>query len=131
MQSSAALLGRQRGPGLGYWSTGNAPDAIGPLSPASSRPPGSSRPDSAVVKSHDEEVNLEYLRNVIFQFLEHKEMRVRLLQNRVITNTENVLLCEAGFGSRVVDHFTIHTTRDSQTDRESMTVSLLLLCWNN
>jgi len=35
-------------------------------------------------------------------------------------------LCEAGFGSRVVDHFTIHTTRDSQTDRESMTVSLLL-----
>jgi len=78
------LLGRQRGPGLGYWSTGNAPDAIGPLSPASSRPPGSSRPDSAVVKSHDEEVNLEYLRNVIFQFLEHKEMRVRLLWIRLI-----------------------------------------------
>jgi len=26
----------------------------------------------------EEEVNLEYLRNVVLQFLEHKEMRVRL-----------------------------------------------------
>lgn len=26
---------------------------------------------------NDEQVNLEYLRNVILQFLEHKEMRVR------------------------------------------------------
>jgi hypothetical protein len=28
-------------------------------------------------RSAEEEVNLEYLRNVILQFLEHKEMRVR------------------------------------------------------
>ena len=79
VQSSAALLDRQRGPGLGYWSTGNAPDAIGPLSPASSRPPASSRQDSPVARSYDEQVELEYIRNVIFLFR------------------------EARFGSRVVD----------------------------
>jgi hypothetical protein len=77
VQSSAALLDRQRGPGVGYWSSAITPDANDSLSSASSRPSSSSRPDSPIIKSKDEEVNLEYLRNVILQFLEHKEMRVR------------------------------------------------------
>ena len=77
VQSSAALLDRQRGPGVGYWGSASAPDVNGPLSPASPRPPGSSRSESPIPKSNDEDVNLEYLRNVILQFLEHKEMRVR------------------------------------------------------
>ena len=74
MQSSAALLDRQRVPGVGYWSSANTPDINASLS---SRSSGSSRPDSPVTKSSVEDVNMEYLRNVILQFLEHKEMRVR------------------------------------------------------
>ena len=74
VQSSVALLDRQRVPGVGYWSSANAPE-IKPSLPSQS--PGSSRSDSPVTKSGDEDVNLEYLRNVILQFLEHKEMRVR------------------------------------------------------
>jgi hypothetical protein len=77
VQSSAALLDRQRGPGVGYWGSTSAPDVNAPLSPVSPRPPGASRPESPITKSNDEDVNLEYLRNVILQFLEHKEMRVR------------------------------------------------------
>lgn len=77
MQSSAALLDRQRGPGVGYWSSTSAPD-VNASSPTSPRPPGPLRPESPLAKGNDEDVNLEYLRNVILQFLEHKEMRVRL-----------------------------------------------------
>ena len=33
------------------------------------------------LKNEEEEVNLEYLRNVILQFLEHKEMRVSVFDN--------------------------------------------------
>ena len=78
MQSSAALLDRLRGPGVGYWgSATSTPDVNDSLSSTSSHPSSSSRPDSPIVKSKDEEMNLEYLRNVILQFLEHKEMRVR------------------------------------------------------
>jgi hypothetical protein len=76
VQSSAALLDRQRGPGVGYWGIASTPDANTPLPPTSPRSPGASRPESPITKSNDEDVNLEYLRNVIFQFLEHKEMRV-------------------------------------------------------
>jgi hypothetical protein len=43
----------------------------------------STRPNSptsvAPAKNDEEEVNLEYIRNVILQFLEHKEMRVSKL----------------------------------------------------
>jgi GRIP domain len=77
VQSSAALLERQRGPGVGYWSSASTPDVNDSLSSGSSQPSNSSRPDSPIIKSKDEEMNLAYLRNVILQFLEHKEMRVR------------------------------------------------------
>jgi hypothetical protein len=77
VQSSAALLDRQRGPGVGYWSSADTPDVNASSSSVSSRSPGASRPDSPFTKSNDEDMNLAYLRNVILQFLEHKEMRVR------------------------------------------------------
>ncbi|KAI0274639.1 peroxisomal membrane anchor protein conserved region-domain-containing protein [Gloeopeniophorella convolvens] len=83
VQSSAALLDRQRGPGVGYWSSASAPDnnASSPsLASAASQPASSPRPSSPVTKTNDEDVNLEYLRNVILQFLEHKEMRPNLVR---------------------------------------------------
>jgi hypothetical protein len=72
VQSSAAILSRQRGPGVGYWSPANNSSTNTPPPPTSSQTAGSPGPDS----SNDEDVNVEYLRNVILQFLEHKEMRV-------------------------------------------------------
>jgi hypothetical protein len=79
IQSSAALLERQRNPGVGYWTskdTNSTSDLRNvPASPSSESV--FSGPDSAVSTiKNEEEVNLEYLRNVILQFLEHKEMRV-------------------------------------------------------
>lgn len=72
VQSSAAILSRQRGPGVGYWSPANSSGADITPSPTSSQVAGSPGPNS----NNDEDVNVEYLRNVILQFLEHKEMRV-------------------------------------------------------
>jgi chromosome segregation ATPase len=87
VQSSAQLLERQRNPGVGYWASANpsppshtptpsvvipapAPSASAPASASSTPPP----------PADEEEVNLEYLRNVILQFLEHKEMRPNLVR---------------------------------------------------
>ena len=75
VQSSAALLERQRNPGVGYWSNSSTDTRTS----ISSDPP--SRVASPVLAPpvqtrNDEEINLEYLRNVILQFLENKEMRV-------------------------------------------------------
>lgn len=83
VQSSAALLERQRNPGVGYWTTrGESVQSETQSPPPSQSPsPGSSpRPDSAMSDKNDEEVNLEYLRNVVLQFLEHKEMRPNLVK---------------------------------------------------
>lgn len=71
VQSSAAILGRQRGPGVGYWSPANNSVAN---TPTSSETVGQDSPNN------DEDVNVEYLRNVILQFLEHKEMRPNLVR---------------------------------------------------
>jgi len=93
VQSSAALLERQRNPGVGYWGTrgitGGSGDATGngsinePRVSISSPSPAdvpsrasSPAPSTAASTKEEEEVNLEYIRNVILQFLEHKEMRV-------------------------------------------------------
>ncbi|KAL0951091.1 hypothetical protein HGRIS_007829 [Hohenbuehelia grisea] len=91
VQSSVALLERQRNPGVGYWTTrtdqpptptqGESRTSLSSSSSdltsriASPPPPSSPRP-----QKDDEEVNLEYLRNVILQFLEHKEMRPSLVK---------------------------------------------------
>ena len=80
VQSSAALLEKQRNPGAGYWASkeaNGAADSRTSISSNSDRPSGTASP--ADESRTEEEVNLEYLRNVILQFLEHKEMRVSLL----------------------------------------------------
>ena len=80
VQSSAALLEKQRNPGVGYWASkdaNGAADSRTSISSNSDRPSGAASPTSE--SRTEEEVNLEYLRNVVLQFLEHKEMRVRLL----------------------------------------------------
>ncbi len=77
VQSSAALLERQRNPGLGYWAAkSDGTEARSPTSSVSDLVRESPRPASPSMS--DEEVNFEYLRNVIMQFLEHQEMRVRI-----------------------------------------------------
>lgn len=85
VQSSAALLERQRNPGVGFWAQGTQSRANvaespiaenGRASPRPSSPAPSVMSDGGGAASADEEVNLEYLRNIILQFLEHKEMRV-------------------------------------------------------
>ncbi|TFK41095.1 hypothetical protein BDQ12DRAFT_710926 [Crucibulum laeve] len=90
VQSSAALLERQRNPGVGYWTSRAGPDngsTITRTSISSSPSESTSRVGSPVPSSttstsnkNEEEVNLEYLRNVILQFLEHKEMRPNLVK---------------------------------------------------
>lgn len=81
VQSSAALLERQRNPGAGYWASkpDGQPEMRSQASSSSDLTRDmSSRPNSPSAGRSDEEVNYEYLRNVILQFLEHKEMRVGL-----------------------------------------------------
>lgn len=38
-------------------------------------------------KKEEEEINIEYLRNVILQFLEHKEMRVSFFATTALRKT--------------------------------------------
>jgi len=81
VQSSAALLEKQRNPGAGYWASkdANGMESRTSISSNSDRPSGSVSPTNE--SKAEEEVNLEYLRNVILQFLEHKEMRVSFSQS--------------------------------------------------
>ena len=85
VQSSITLLERQRSPGIGYWSP--RPDESAPAEPRTSIQSDSTSRAGSPAPAQDgtpakkeEEINLEYLRNVILQFLEHKEMRVSSLQ---------------------------------------------------
>ncbi|PCH33792.1 hypothetical protein WOLCODRAFT_64197 [Wolfiporia cocos MD-104 SS10] len=84
VQSSAALLERQRNPGVGYWASrqDSPSDALSPRSSVSdvTTRESISRPGSPTVAKADEDINVEYLRNVILQFLEHKEMRPHLVR---------------------------------------------------
>lgn len=84
VQNSATLLERQRNPGVGYWSsrTGTA-DSRTSVSSPSDTPSRAVSPElqtAATVAKRDEDINYEYLRNVILQFLEHKEMRPNLVR---------------------------------------------------
>ncbi|CAE6526600.1 unnamed protein product [Rhizoctonia solani] len=88
VQSSAALLERQRPGGVGgFWSGPNANTPGGSKSGNGVTSPISPRPSSptlsetgSVATKQEEDVNLEYIRNVILQFLEHKEMRPNLVR---------------------------------------------------
>jgi chromosome segregation ATPase len=80
VQSSVARFERQRAPGVGYWSasrttSSNEVNGRTSLSSTDLNSPSSPRLDGTPLPN-EEDVNLEYLRNVILQFLEHKEMRV-------------------------------------------------------
>ncbi|TBU34549.1 peroxisomal membrane anchor protein conserved region-domain-containing protein [Dichomitus squalens] len=84
VQSSVALLEKQRGPGVGYWASRNesTSELRSPTSSVSELPSRETpeRAGTPSAQSSDEEVNFEYLRNVILQFLEHKEMRPHLVR---------------------------------------------------
>ncbi|KAL6310005.1 hypothetical protein BKA93DRAFT_722402 [Sparassis latifolia] len=84
VQSSAALLEKQRNPGVGYWASRQdvTTESRSPRSSVSDLTlrDSSSRPESPTTVRSDEELNVEYLRNVILQFLEHKEMRPHLVR---------------------------------------------------
>ncbi|KAG1757494.1 hypothetical protein EDB19DRAFT_1891247 [Suillus lakei] len=83
VQNSAALLERQRNPGVGYWTSRNEnTDSRTSISSGSDLPSraASPGPTSPTPSKGDEDINLEYLRNVILQFLEHKEMRPNLVR---------------------------------------------------
>ncbi|KAI0375368.1 hypothetical protein BV20DRAFT_1032611 [Pilatotrama ljubarskyi] len=83
VQSSVALLEKQRNPGVGYWASRNesTSEIRSPRSSVSDLARESpSRPSTPSTVKSDEEVNFEYLRNVILQFLEHKEMRPHLIR---------------------------------------------------
>ncbi|KAJ6604727.1 hypothetical protein DFH09DRAFT_1257444 [Mycena vulgaris] len=83
VQSSAALLERQRNPGVGYWTSRSSDSAAPNTRTSISSTSSDSRvasPAPPTSPKNEEEVNLEYLRNVILQFLEHKEMRPNLVK---------------------------------------------------
>ncbi|KAI0330549.1 hypothetical protein GY45DRAFT_736065 [Cubamyces sp. BRFM 1775] len=83
VQSSVALLEKQRNPGVGYWAARNesTSEIRSPRSSVSDLARETpSRPSTPTAVKNDEDVNFEYLRNVILQFLEHKEMRPHLVR---------------------------------------------------
>ena len=78
VQASAALLEKQRGLGTSYWS--------GPVDAAKSSTSSNGTRQSTVSGSPKEsktdgDINLQYLKNIILQFLEHKDMRVSGLED--------------------------------------------------
>ncbi|KAG6381236.1 hypothetical protein JVT61DRAFT_5640 [Boletus reticuloceps] len=77
VQNSAAVLERQRNPGAGYWSSRS--EVTDSRTSISSIPDAPS-PSSLPLTKNEEEISYEYLRNVILQFLEHKEMRPNLVR---------------------------------------------------
>lgn len=130
VQSSAALLERQRNPGVGYWTTrkseSSAPSesrtSISTPTPDSPLRVSSPTPSTSTSNQNEEEINLEYLRNVILQFLEHKEMRVRFSVSLFSRTSSSYNRMPAEFGQSVIHHLTFHTSRDTQIGRQSLEI---------
>lgn len=79
----------------------------------------STRPGSPVAARNDEELNLEYIRNVILQFLEHKEMRVRVtLLVELVVFSSNKLLAQSR--SRIVHYSPFYSTRNQTVNSQSV-----------
>ena len=92
VQSGILMSEKQRNPGVGYFSNYAANGSSSTASPLASPPVEGSHPSTGPStpltksqsdvgapsnsKANDEAMNFEYIRNVILQFLEHKEMRV-------------------------------------------------------
>ena len=109
---------------MGYWTSRQAQssaDVRTSISSNSSDVPsraGSPQP-SASPAANDEEVNLEYLRNVIMQFLEHKEMRVRTFD--IVDSYQSLSLSGlAQPRESLVDHTTFHTTGNKKDHCEGL-----------
>ena len=134
VQSSAALLERQRNPGVGYWTTRKSESStpsesrtsISTPTPDSPLRVSSPTPSTATSNQNEEEINLEYLRNVILQFLEHKEMRVRFSVS-LFSRTSSYNRIPAEFGQSVIHHLTFHTSRDTQIDCQSLEIPIRVL----
>ncbi|GAA98225.1 uncharacterized protein L969DRAFT_93167 [Mixia osmundae IAM 14324] len=81
VQSGIMLAEKQRNPGVGYFTTfsqsQSARDPADSVSGSQASVAGSPGPRSP--NKAEEALNFEYVRNVILQFLEHKEMRPHLL----------------------------------------------------
>lgn len=80
----------------------------------------SPRTSSPAPATDDEEVNLEYLRNVILQFLEHKEMRVSIHIFSIPAHAEKGLPLAAS-GKSTVHNPAFHSPRDEKARREGLT----------
>lgn len=116
MQSSVALLEKQRNPGVGYWAARNesTSELRSPRSSVSDLARETpSRPSTPTATKSDEEVNFEYLRNIIMQFLEHKEMRVSIHSHTASLDCETDI-CLQPHLVRILStilHFTPQETR--------------------
>jgi hypothetical protein len=114
------LLEKQRNPGVGYWASRetNGSNSRTSISSESDRPTGAASPTNE--SKAEEDVNLEYLRNVILQFLEHKEMRVRVPCNRdeVIHADVWYYLCLAESCEDPHYHLEIYSTGDQEAQSQ-------------
>lgn len=135
LQSSIQLMERQRNPGVGYWSAANGKSGKAVDSPGDSgrpsgessrqeRPPTVRSPTPSEVgssRNEEEEVNLEYLRNVILQFLENKEMRVsrprECARSPLLTANATAQPRQGSFR-----HLALHASGIAATERETQHV---------
>jgi hypothetical protein len=128
VQASASLLEQQRVTGVSYWIILNEIADVHTWleSPAVSARTGSPALGSPS-QSKDEDVNIEYLRNVVLQFLEHPDMRVcdryRLFFARSLTSAS------AQSRASVIYYLAIHTARNEEVGRKS--IALLWSCINS
>jgi hypothetical protein len=110
VQQSAALLEKQRNPGVGYWTNKDQSAVTSRVSVSSAS--SETDPQAPQPSKEEEEVNLEYLRNVILQFLEHKEMRVCF--ERLFTVNEAVVTAYlASSRESFIHHIALHASGDS------------------
>lgn len=115
-----ALLERQRNPGVGYWSSLGGER---PQSPSDSRRSGSIESSNGAAaaflqSSSEEEINYEYLRNVILQFLEHKDRRVSVFIHDVPLPDSTCNLAQPSPG--VDNNSQVHPPRNATSHCESV-----------
>jgi GRIP domain len=109
---------------VGYWSNSSTDIRTS----ISSDPPSrvASPVQASPAQTNDEEINLEYLRNVILQFLEHKEMRVSVAVALVIYGRASHFYASSAKPCKsVVYHSAIHTTGNEAVDREGVILLVL------
>ncbi|KIM67253.1 hypothetical protein SCLCIDRAFT_234563 [Scleroderma citrinum Foug A] len=119
VQNSVNVLERQRNPGVAFWTSRvTAADSRTSISDSPSRATSPEPPSGAItVAKSDEDINYEYLRNVILQFLERKEMRVS--HGSLACNPPpNVFPAEPR--ASFVHYSALHAARNPQTDSQGL-----------